>query len=79
MTTVRQYAGVYRGWQRFVCDYLGTNLNNSSVKDKAIAGSTCVLLGVLTKALVDAGVITDQQVQDAAQTVFSDPGWTQEP
>lgn len=78
MANVRTYMGTLRNWQNFVANQVGTDLTTAPVAIRALAVAQAAIVGVLVKALVDKGVLTEQEIQAAANNAVQDPGWVPE-
>jgi hypothetical protein len=78
MASVRQYQATLRSWQNWVAVQMGTDLTTAPVALRAIAAADAAILGVLVKALVDKGVVTEAEIAAAADSATADPGWVVE-
>lgn len=70
MATVKQYVVNMRMAQRDVAIKLGSGLNDK--RSQVLVTSVLAILGVLIKLLVDKGVVTDLELQNALNSAQAD-------
>jgi hypothetical protein len=80
MATYRQTYNVIRNLQRSLARYFGVDVATASTEARALAASQAAALTVIVKALVDNGVVTDGQMNAAAQAAIAAvDSWDPEP
>lgn len=73
MATFKQYALKIWDTHRAVSQKLGADISTAELTDRVNAVTTDVILAGLVKALTDAGVITDAQLNAAYNAIKAAP------
>jgi hypothetical protein len=78
MATIAQYVATLRGAQERVAALMGSVLRGQMKDRRTEQVSMLALLAVLVKVLVDKGLVSDAELQDAFTAAIND-AWPAEP
>lgn len=78
MATFRQYVGQLWATQREIASRLGSDLSTAEKRTRVVDQSLLAVVAIVVKALVDKGVITDQDLGAARNAVLGE-NWPEEP
>lgn len=77
MASYRQYAGQLWTTQKAVALRLGSDLSTADKRTRIVMQSLLAVVAIVVKALVDKGVLTDQELANARNAVLNET-WPEE-